>query len=177
LKVKPVQFPRQILACFFLSVKIERQSRPEFSGWFLLLVRNITSCNALCQLIRVYSSIKLYRLSLTTNQMANPKFQVFNGKDEQFYFRLVASNGEQILGSEGYTTKQNCIGGIMAVKVNSSDPIRFEKKVAVDKTHYFVLNAKNGEIIGKSQQYASSSSCDAGIASVMDVAPDAMLEG
>lgn len=108
--------------------------------------------------------------------MANPKFQVFNGVDNQFYFRLIASNGEQILASEGYTTKQNCIGGIDSCKINSTRREHFEKRTAVDGTHYFVLKAGNGEIIGKSQQYISHSSCDAGIASVMNVAPGAPVE-
>ena len=34
--------------------------------------------------------------------MVNPKFQVFKGKNDQFYFRLVAANGEKVLTSEGY---------------------------------------------------------------------------
>ncbi len=109
--------------------------------------------------------------------MANPKFQVFNGVDSQFYFRLMASNGEQILGSEGYTTKQHCIGGIDSCKINSVNREQFEKRTAVDGTHYFVLKARNGEIIGKSQQYVGHSSCDEGILSVMNVAPGAVLEG
>lgn len=48
--------------------------------------------------------------------MKNPKFQIFKGKDNQFYFRLRAENGEVICGSEGYTTKQNCKKGIDAIK-------------------------------------------------------------
>jgi uncharacterized protein YegP (UPF0339 family) len=48
--------------------------------------------------------------------MDNPKFQVFKGKDGQYYFRLKAANGEVICGSEGYTTRQSCLNGIEAVK-------------------------------------------------------------
>jgi hypothetical protein len=48
--------------------------------------------------------------------MSNPKFQVFVGKDDQFYFRLKATNGEVICSSQGYTTKQSCLNGIQAVK-------------------------------------------------------------
>lgn len=56
--------------------------------------------------------------------MSNPKFQVFKGKDGQFYFRLKAANGEVIASSEGYTTKQSCLNGIAAIKsVASSAPI------------------------------------------------------
>ena len=56
--------------------------------------------------------------------MSNPKFQVFKGKDNQFYFRLRATNGEIICNSEGYTTKQSCLNGIKAVKsVAATAPI------------------------------------------------------
>lgn len=48
--------------------------------------------------------------------MENPKFQVFKGNDGQWYFRLRARNGEIICSSEGYTTKQNCLKGIDAIK-------------------------------------------------------------
>jgi len=48
--------------------------------------------------------------------MQNPKFQLFKGKDNQWYFRLKAGNGEIICASEGYTTKQMCQKGIEALK-------------------------------------------------------------
>lgn len=48
--------------------------------------------------------------------MQNPKWQIFKGKDDQYYFRLKAANGEIICSSEGYTTKQSCEKGIEAVK-------------------------------------------------------------
>jgi len=45
-----------------------------------------------------------------------PKFQIFKGRDAQFYFRLRAGNGEVICASEGYVSKQGCRKGIEAVK-------------------------------------------------------------
>ena len=51
-----------------------------------------------------------------TRTMSNPKFQIFKGIDDQFYFRLRAANGEVICSSQGYTTKQSCLNGIEAVK-------------------------------------------------------------
>ena len=44
------------------------------------------------------------------------KFEIFLAKNNEFYFRLKAGNGEIILGSEGYTTKANCTNGIESVK-------------------------------------------------------------
>lgn len=44
------------------------------------------------------------------------KFQIFRGRDYQYYFRLIAGNGEIIATSEGYTTKQSAQHGVDAVK-------------------------------------------------------------
>ena len=44
---------------------------------------------------------------LKRKNMQNPKFQIFKGKDDQFYFRFKAANGEIIFSSDGYTTKQS----------------------------------------------------------------------
>ena len=56
--------------------------------------------------------------------MSNPKFQVFKGEDNQYYFRLKAGNGEIICASQGYTTKQSCLHGIDAIKsVASGAPV------------------------------------------------------
>ena len=51
------------------------------------------------------------------------KIEIFNGVDEQFYFRIVADNGEILAISEGYTTKQNCGNGISSIKDNINSDI------------------------------------------------------
>jgi len=43
-------------------------------------------------------------------------FDIKRSKDDQFYFVLVAPNGETIASSELYTTKLNAKAGINAVK-------------------------------------------------------------
>ena len=50
----------------------------------------------------------------------NPKFQIFQGKDEKYYFRLIAANGQPIGRSEGYNGKPACKNGIQSV-VNNAD--------------------------------------------------------
>ena len=37
-------------------------------------------------------------------------------KDGQWYFHLIAPNGEIVAQSQGYASKDNCINGIKAVK-------------------------------------------------------------
>ena len=47
--------------------------------------------------------------------MKNPKFEIHEAVNNEFYFVLRAANGEIITTSETYTTKQNCIKGVNAV--------------------------------------------------------------
>ncbi|HOF19633.1 MAG TPA: YegP family protein [Bacteroidales bacterium] len=96
------------------------------------------------------------------------KFEVYrSGKNNEFRFRLKADNGQNILSSEGYTTKAGCLNGIASVKKNSTDPKRFAKTTTPGNMFRFSLTAANNEIIGVSQNYKSESGRDNGIDSVM----------
>jgi uncharacterized protein YegP (UPF0339 family) len=44
------------------------------------------------------------------------KFEIFRAVNGQYYFRLKAENGQIVANSEGYTSKQNALAGIAAVK-------------------------------------------------------------
>lgn len=54
-------------------------------------------------------------------QKTCPKFEVFTDKAGKTRFRLKARNGEIILASQGYASKQNCLAGIESVKANAAD--------------------------------------------------------
>lgn len=103
------------------------------------------------------------------------KFTISKRKNDEYQFNLKAGNGEIILTSEGYTTKANCQKGIESVRINSQDDARYDRRVAVNEKDYFVLKARNGEIIGKSQYYSSKSSMEIGINSVKTNAPTAEI--
>jgi len=108
--------------------------------------------------------------------MANPKFEVKTGKDGQFYFNLTAKNGQVILSSEGYKSKDGCENGIESVKKNSQVDEHFERKEAKDGQHYFVLKAGNSQVIGKSEMYKAKAGMENGISSVKENAPGAQIE-
>lgn len=101
------------------------------------------------------------------------KFVVSVRKNGEFQFNLLATNGQVILSSEGYTTKTACLNGIESVKKNAQVEARFEVKEAKNGKPFFNLKATNGQIIGSSQMYASERTMKAGIASVMRNAPEA----
>lgn len=104
------------------------------------------------------------------------KFAIFKGINNQFYFNLKDGNGERILASEGYRSKSSCENGISSVKTNATDDSQYEKRESTNEQYYFVLNARNGEIIGTSEQYVSKTGRDKGIEAVKKEAPWAVIE-
>ena len=103
--------------------------------------------------------------------MNNPKFEVYKDKKGEYRFRLNAKNGQAILASQGYSSKAGCLNGIKSVQENAKDDARFDRLEAKNGDFYFNLKAKNGEIIGSSEMYKSTSGRDNGISSVMTNAP------
>ena len=108
--------------------------------------------------------------------MTNPKFQIFQTKQShQYYCRLCSINGEIILVSEGYDSKQSCQSGILAVKANALIPDRYKRSNAAIN-YLFNLEAPNGEIIGRSESYITAAKRESGIRAVMLDAPRASTE-
>jgi len=103
------------------------------------------------------------------------KFIITQRINNEYQFNLEAGNSEIILTSEGYVQKASCQKGIESVKINSQDDSRYDRRTAVNGKDYFVLKARNGEIIGKSQLYSTRSGMENGIASVKFNAPTAEI--
>ena len=102
------------------------------------------------------------------------KFEIFKSeKNEKFYFNLKAKNGQVILSSQGYAQKAGAKNGIDSVRTNCGDDECFEIKEAANGKVFFNLLAKNKQVIGKSQMYASKSGMQNGIESVKTNAPEA----
>jgi uncharacterized protein YegP (UPF0339 family) len=94
------------------------------------------------------------------------KFVITKRSNGEFQFNLKAGNGQNILSSEGYSSKANCENGIESVKKNSQDDAKFDKKTSSNGKYYFNLKATNGQIIGTSEMYEAESGRDNGIDSV-----------
>lgn len=101
------------------------------------------------------------------------KFEIFKGTNFQYYFRLKASNGEQILSSESYVTKQGCQNGIASVKANAPFDSNYRR---LDKANDYRFNlvGNNYEIIARSSEgYRTSQNREYAIAIVKRDAPSA----
>jgi uncharacterized protein len=105
------------------------------------------------------------------------KFEVYqSGKNNEFRFRLKADNGQNILSSEGYTTKASCLNGIESVKKNAANPKRVIKTQTPTKMYRFSITAANSQIIGTSQNYKSESGRNNGVQSVLKNAAKAEIK-
>lgn len=102
------------------------------------------------------------------NLFSNAKYTVFKSdKNGEFYFNLTAKNGEVILTSEGYKTKDGALNGITSVMLNGKDSSNFEIKKSSNGKSYFILKAPNNKVIGISELYENQSGSNSGIESVM----------
>lgn len=104
------------------------------------------------------------------------KFEIKKSKNDKYHFNLKAGNGQIILSSEMYETKSACENGIESVKKNAPDDNRYERRTSTGGDPYFVLKAGNGQEIGRSEMYSSTSAMENGIESVKTNAPTASTD-
>ena len=87
------------------------------------------------------------------------KFQLKAAKDGKFHFNLIATNGQIVLSSEMYDTRSKAVNGVESVKKNAVREGGFEKLMSTGGKPYFVVKSPNGQVVGKSQMYASTATC------------------
>jgi uncharacterized protein YegP (UPF0339 family) len=97
-------------------------------------------------------------------------------KNGEFYFNLLAGNGQGILKSEMYKTRAAAENGIASVQTNCSEDGQYECKTSNNEKAYFVLKAKNHQVIGQSQMYESESGCTNGIDSCKENGPSETIK-
>jgi len=71
------------------------------------------------------------------------KFQIRTGAKGKFHFNLLSSNGQIVLTSQTYASRESALKGIYAVKRNTEDTSRFDRRYSKDGKPYFELKAKN----------------------------------
>jgi uncharacterized protein YegP (UPF0339 family) len=104
------------------------------------------------------------------------KFEIKRSSNGQFFFNLKAANGEIILTSQMYVAKGSAESGIESVRKNAPTDSSYERKTSTSGQPYFALKAANGEALGKSETYSSTSAMENGIESVKKNAPDAKVD-
>ncbi len=118
----------------------------------------------------VATTVRLLKIvNATAAAAARAGFETFRGEDGQYYFRLRAGNGEIVLQSEGYKAKQSALDGIASVRDNGKTSAQYKLDEAADGLYYWHLSAKNGEIIGRSETYATKSNATRGVSDIVSL--------
>lgn len=110
--------------------------------------------------------------------MVQAKFQIFRDSKNEFRFRLRSRGNSEIIlhSTEGYTSKQSCLNGIASVRVNAPIDERYKRLTSISSQYYFRLDARNGEPLGRSEEYTTNQARENGIAAVKRDAPIAPIE-
>jgi uncharacterized protein len=156
-----------------------------FSSYCAILHNKLATCIRHTQILLAASSLSRYKadaaLSLIPplekeRDIMAGKFELKKSKNDKFFFRLLAGNGQIIMTSEMYETKASAQNGIASVQKNAAEISRFEKLTGKDGSPYFVLKAGNHQVVGQSQMYASESARDSGMESCKNNAPGATID-
>ena len=103
------------------------------------------------------------------------KYLITKTTNGQYRWVLMSGNGEKLITSETYISKQSCLVGIQSSKLNVADS-NFKKLNSSRNEPYFNQVANNYQVLGTSEMYSSSYSRDLGIESVKRNAPNATIE-
>ena len=98
----------------------------------------------------------------------NGWFDVNKSKADEFFFVLKAGNGEAVITSEMYASRDAADTGIASVQANSLEDFNYERATATDGRFHFNLRAPNHEVIGASQMYATMETREIGITAVKE---------
>ncbi|MCB1845399.1 MAG: YegP family protein, partial [Halioglobus sp.] len=66
-------------------------------------------------------------------------FELKVAKNGEYFFNLLAGNGQNILKSEMYSSKSAAMNGIASVQKNCAEDAQYECKTSTNGKPYFVL--------------------------------------
>jgi uncharacterized protein YegP (UPF0339 family) len=89
-----------------------------------------------------------------------PRFFVFKGQDNKYYFNLRAANGQIVLQSQGYVQRSSALNGIQSVLTNGVLEQRYELHLAQNDQYFFTLEAANYQVIAHGETYVSLSNAE-----------------
>ncbi|MFV1534867.1 YegP family protein [Phaeobacter sp. JH209B] len=123
------------------------------------------SVNAAKEFVRLVDTLAdtlSHRFSSVSN------FELYEDKEGRFRYR-VKVDGQIILVSEGYKTRESAVNAIESVRKNATLEERYERKEADEENFYFNLKAANGQVIGTSTNYSSEASRENGIKKLQEL--------
>jgi uncharacterized protein YegP (UPF0339 family) len=102
-------------------------------------------------------------------QDAKMKFELYKGKDDQFRWRLKATNGAILAtAGQGYKAAADARHGIeLLQKAGTDDKVKFELYEDEKKEHRWRVKAANGQVVAAaSEGYKAKAEAEKAIASI-----------
>ena len=103
---------------------------------------------------------------LSAKPIISGKYVISTARSGEYYFNLKATNGQTILTSTMYSSKEECTNGIESVKKTVLMMISLNVNFLLIIILTSILKSDTGQIIGKSEMYESQAGMENGIASV-----------
>lgn len=103
-------------------------------------------------------------------------FKVFRDKGGSYRFQLKDAEGDVVLSSHKYRTKQTCLRAIRKVRNYAMHDALFERKTTDTGRFLFWLKATNHHVMAQSPSYESAARRDAALATVREKAPAVRVE-
>ena len=104
------------------------------------------------------------------------RYVLKQSKKGEFFFTLLASNGQHMLSSDIYASKPSALECIASARDNGVIAAQFVTHKAKDGRFYFTLQSSSGQVIGCSEMYRMAKARDSAIAVVMRNAGSALLD-
>ncbi|MEN8132007.1 MAG: YegP family protein [Pseudomonadota bacterium] len=95
---------------------------------------------------------------------------------EPFSFAFVDDKGKTLLKSENYKAKKSARNGVASVQNNCQNDKRYELKESKNGRFFFNLKAANGQIVGTSTMFASTSERNEAITLIKNQAVEVQVE-
>lgn len=92
--------------------------------------KSVTSCKGGCASVAANAPVASVEDQTVEDweKTKCPKFQIYLDRAGEYRFRLLASNGQNIAASEGYSRKDSCLNGIESVRKNAPGaPLEMEE--------------------------------------------------
>jgi uncharacterized protein YegP (UPF0339 family) len=104
------------------------------------------------------------------------KYIIRKSFDGKYWWVLIAPNGENLLTSETYISKESCINGVQTSKESLKDS-NFKMLMTPRKYEpYFTQIADNYQLLARSEIYTTAYARDAATDTVKNYAADSIIE-
>jgi len=106
----------------------------------------------------------------TKNMKREPTFEIARSRDKKYYWNLKASFGQVLLTSGIYSSKDNCIEGIVLSKESIKNS-NFLPQQTTNGEYYIVQISIDCQFLSRSEFYSTKESMEIGLIAIKKCIP------